>query len=175
MHEIPSKYYIHKLELLELVYDYIDTELIGEILDRALVAWHTVLTPNLYSSIVDLQNVIHYYEDILIHLEGDREACTQSTETKIYTTEGGLREKKSAFPRDNSIKSKQKIPQELGKQLCRHCSSPFHWKYECPHSKKGRREVRVNFVHMTNDELDNKEHYYWLQHASDRFQRPTLR
>ena len=43
--EIPSKYFIHKMELLTLVYSYMDTETIQAIMMEAPGTWASIINP----------------------------------------------------------------------------------------------------------------------------------
>ena len=66
--ESPSEYFIRKLQLLELVFDYSDAELIAEIMAGAPVLWNTILNPRQCLRVTDLQNIIKYYEETLSQL-----------------------------------------------------------------------------------------------------------
>jgi hypothetical protein len=71
LRETPSEFYIRKLGLLELVYNYTDTELIMEIMHAAPPSWVNIINPNLYDDLIDFQKVIKYHEDLIMNHEGD--------------------------------------------------------------------------------------------------------
>ncbi|KAF9470756.1 hypothetical protein BDN70DRAFT_769941, partial [Pholiota conissans] len=66
--ETPSEYYIRKLELLEMVYNYNAAELINEIMSGAPSQWISILTPHLYETLEDFQIAIKFHEDTLIRM-----------------------------------------------------------------------------------------------------------
>ncbi|TFK48349.1 hypothetical protein OE88DRAFT_1609512, partial [Heliocybe sulcata] len=51
--ETPSKYFICKCSLLELVYNYTDLQLISEVMDGIPPIWNNILTTQLYDNLVD--------------------------------------------------------------------------------------------------------------------------
>ena len=53
---------------------------------------------------------------------------------------------KPRWPRDDSVVSKGRTPEDAGARPCRHCSSPKHWDYDCPHAHNGAKQVKVNFA-----------------------------
>lgn len=170
--ETPSEYYIRKLELLELVYDYTETELISEILDGAPVMWNTILTPQFYREVVDLQDAIRYYEETLISLS-DRLSYRPMTSnpnrsfrpkyrSNVNATEGVASRfpAKYPFPKDDSVVSKlRKTPEQLNVRPCRHCGSGKHWDNECKHSRKGQRQARVNLATITDEDQREQDEY----------------
>lgn len=66
--EMPSEYYIQKKELLKLTGKWDDVSLISEIIEGALEIWTTILTTELYSTIVEFQNTIRFHEHTLMKL-----------------------------------------------------------------------------------------------------------
>lgn len=70
---------------------------------------------------------------------------------------------KPAFPRDDSVRSKGKSPEDKGARPCRYCGSPKHWDNDCKHARKGMKQVRTNLV-VTDDDywgaLDEYEELY---------------
>ncbi|TFY53682.1 hypothetical protein EVJ58_g9320 [Rhodofomes roseus] len=163
--ESPSEYYIRKLELLEFVYDYTESELINEILDGAPTIWTTILTPHLYEKVVDLQDAIRYYEETLLQLGNDNNRRDQFQgkgkypDARVHLSGSQPEKRKAPFPRDDSVKSNRKTPQELGKRPCRHCDSPLHWDNECKYSRKGGRIARANLALLNEDELEDERDY----------------
>lgn len=70
---------------------------------------------------------------------------------------------KPTFPRDDSVRSKGKSPEDKGARPCRHCGSPKHWDNECKHSKKGTKVARANFASAPDEywqALDDYEAIY---------------
>ena len=53
---------------------------------------------------------------------------------------------KPQFPQDDSVVSKGKTPEDVKARPCRHCGSPKHWDYDCPHAHNGAKQVKVNFA-----------------------------
>jgi len=68
--EIPSEYVIHKLELLQFVYNYTDKELINEIMEGAPSYWTPIITPHLFQNLKQFQLSIKFHEDSLLKLGG---------------------------------------------------------------------------------------------------------
>ena len=66
---------------------------------------------------------------------------------------------KPHWPRDDSVVSKGKTPEDAGARPCRHCSSPKHWDYDCPHARKGAKQVKVNFANPDDSYLEAQEAY----------------
>ena len=58
------------------------------------------------------------------------------------------------FPRDDKNVSPRKTPESVNTRPCWHCRSRKHWDYECQHSRKGERQVWVNFVTLSDLEID---------------------
>lgn len=52
--KLPSEYYIHKYELLKLVFEMNDSELIMQIMSGAPTEWNMVLTTYLFDKVEDL-------------------------------------------------------------------------------------------------------------------------
>ena len=63
------------------------------------------------------------------------------------------------FPRDDSVVSKGKSPEDVNARPCRHCGSPKHWDYECPHARKGAKQVKVNFANPDDGYTKAQEAY----------------
>ena len=66
---------------------------------------------------------------------------------------------KPRWPRDDTVISKGKTPEDAGARPCRHCGSPKHWDYDCPHARKGAKQVKVNFANPDNDYVEAQEAY----------------
>lgn len=66
---------------------------------------------------------------------------------------------KPPFPRDDSVRSKGKTPEDKGARPCRHCGPPKHWDSDCKHSKKGMRQARVNFASVGEEFWEAQDEY----------------
>ena len=66
---------------------------------------------------------------------------------------------KPRWPRDDTVISKGNTPELLGARPCRHCGSPKHWDYDCPHARKGAKQVKVNFANPDDSYLEAQEAY----------------
>lgn len=73
---------------------------------------------------------------------------------------------KPLFPRDDTVRSKGKTPEDKGARPCRHCGSPKHWDNDCKHSRKGMKQVRSNLATAGEDYWDAQEDYEELYYAS---------
>jgi hypothetical protein len=60
--ETPSKYVIRKMDSIQLVYDYTDSEIIWLIVKEAPDLWSSLLQPQLFKTVVQFQNKIKYHE-----------------------------------------------------------------------------------------------------------------
>ena len=67
--ESPSKYVIHKMELLTLVYSYTDTETIKAIMIEVPGTWASIINPQYQKMLREFQNIIKYQEESLEKLE----------------------------------------------------------------------------------------------------------
>ena len=63
------------------------------------------------------------------------------------------------FPKDDSVVSRGRTPEQANVRPCRHCGSGKHWDYDCPHAKKGARIVRANFANPSPDYSQAQEEY----------------
>ncbi|KAF9004131.1 hypothetical protein BDZ89DRAFT_902615, partial [Hymenopellis radicata] len=66
--EMPSQYYIRKLELLKVAFDLDDLEIISEIMNGVPDSWETVINSELYATPQELQASIRYHEETLVSL-----------------------------------------------------------------------------------------------------------
>ena len=64
--ETPSKYVIRKVDLIHLVYNYIDSEIVQLIIKEAPDSWSSLLQPNHRKSVIQFQNVVKYHESTLL-------------------------------------------------------------------------------------------------------------
>ena len=60
------------------------------------------------------------------------------------------------FPKDNKNVSPRKTPESVNTQPCRHCRSGKYWDYKRKHSRKGEREVRANFIELSDPDRSLK-------------------
>ncbi|KAF6742057.1 hypothetical protein DFP72DRAFT_861131 [Ephemerocybe angulata] len=174
--ETPSEYFIQKLNLLQLTYNYNDRELIQEIMNGVPTTWTTIVTPHLYLQLEDFQANIKYHEELLMKLDSLRSYFGNfGGNTRGYSRNpfmGGYRNNPAQartnlvgahdklpppqFPKDDENVSKRGTPVSKGGCPCRHCGSGNHWDYECKHSRRGERRARANFA---EDEADAQAAY----------------
>lgn len=179
--ELPSEYFIRKLELLQQVYDYNEREMISEIMSGAPSTWIPILTPHLYRKVSELQTTLKFHEEMLMQLDVPRYNPAQnfmnhSTGQRQYSRNPfnnykgpsqarvnlvGWSEavKNPPFPKDDANVSKRGTPVSKGGRPCRHCGSGNHWDYECKYSRKGERKVRTNMVAVSEEDYRAQEDY----------------
>ena len=58
------------------------------------------------------------------------------------------------FPKDDKNVSPRKTPKSVNACPCRHCGSGKQWDYKCKHSQKGERQARVNFVELSDPDME---------------------
>ncbi len=186
--ESPSEYYIRKSELLRLVYYMQDSEIIMEVMNSAPSSWTSILTTHLYTSLVEFQAAIRYHEEALLRSSnansrrndfGTRD--TRETYRPQQNSRGSRPQRntrtflvgwsanlgKPQFPRDDSMVSKGKTPEDKGARPCRHCGSPKHWDNECSHARKGARQARANLARYEEEDFKAEEEYNELYAATD--------
>ena len=61
----PSKYVIRKMELLTLVYSYMDTEMIQAIMMEVPGTWASIINPQYQKMLREFQNAVKYHEESL--------------------------------------------------------------------------------------------------------------
>ncbi|KAF6750102.1 hypothetical protein DFP72DRAFT_1072715 [Ephemerocybe angulata] len=182
--ESPSEYFIRKLNLLQLSYDYHDRELIQEIMNGAPTTWTTIVTPHLYQHLEDFQANIKYHEDLLLRLEPPRTYFgnfggnasrnpfrnsyrSNPTPARVNLVGSHDKLKPPQFPKDDENVSKRGTPESKGGRACRHCGSMKHWDYECKYARRGERQARVNFVEVAEDEAEAQAAYDDLFYGLD--------
>ena len=170
--ELPSEYYIRKLDLLTLVFQMSEPELIMEIMAGAPSSWVSILNPNLYDSLSEFQEAIKYHEENLIHLGQHFREPREDHEPKrpFFRNKGQVISRKSylvgwsskleppKFPKDDRNVSK-KTPESMGARPCRHCGSSKHWDNDCKYSRKATKAARSNRVSVDDEELQAQEAY----------------
>ncbi|KDR81255.1 hypothetical protein GALMADRAFT_60586, partial [Galerina marginata CBS 339.88] len=166
--ETPSEYYIRKSELLSTVYTLEDSEMILEVMEGAPANWNTILTTQLYVTVMEFQSAIRFHEDTLMRLDGsirrerydrdDRERSTYTPRTHLAGAYPGMLPPK--FPKDDSNISRRKsTPKDKGARPCRHCGSENHWDDECKYSYKVKKFARTNLVNTSSEERIAEQEY----------------
>ena len=98
--ESPSEYVIRKMELLTLVYSYMDTETIQAIMMEVPGTWASIINPQYQKMLREFQNAVKYHEESLKKLEapysnhlafliGNILACASPTAGLTSTSSGG--------------------------------------------------------------------------------------
>ncbi|KZP04508.1 hypothetical protein FIBSPDRAFT_685697, partial [Athelia psychrophila] len=64
--ELPTEYVLRKLNLIDMVYNYTQTEQIRLIMQEAPSAWTPIIQPQNCRTMVELQNAIKYHEENLV-------------------------------------------------------------------------------------------------------------
>ena len=175
--ELPSEYVIRKLELLQFVYNYTESELINEIMEGAPSYWTPVVTPHLYQSLEQFQLAVKFHEDSLIRTGNENSPPARNL---YYSKDAQPRSpfnpfrnqrananlvgwtqttSKPQFPKDDLNISPRGTPEEKGARPCRHCGSGKHWDRDCKFARKGERSARVNSVTLQQDEREAQDRY----------------
>ena len=167
-HELPSEYYIRKVELLTLVYNMSDSELILEIMNGAPPSWVNILNPHFYNTLVEFQEAIKYHEDNLLRMEPPREkkkfffrkpaAKPKFKSARAHLVGWTSKMQPPKFPRDDNNVSK-KPPESIGARPCRHCGSGKHWDPDCKYARKGNKAARVHAVEVDSEEEEAQAEY----------------
>ncbi|KAF6755738.1 hypothetical protein DFP72DRAFT_1067544 [Ephemerocybe angulata] len=172
--ELPSEYFIRKLEMLQLVYNYSERELITEVMVGTPSQWTTILTPHLYNRLEDFQQAIKFHEDVLVSVGSSRygnyqyadrdyprNPFSQYKTPKAKVNQVGWTDaiKNPPFPKDDANVSKKGTPVSKGGRPCRHCGSGNHWDYECKYARKGERKARVNMIAQSEEDRSAQEEY----------------
>lgn len=84
--ELPSEYFIHKLELLEFIYQYTEEELITQIMATMPYMWNTVVNLHAFHFLVDLQDTIQFYDHILVQFKWDGASDTGILKNHVAAT-----------------------------------------------------------------------------------------
>ena len=182
LRESPSEYFIRKSELLNTVYSLSDAELIMEVMDGAPASWNTVLTTQLYDTVLDFQSALRFHEDTLVRLDNYRRPeylyrdylrdnnPFRNARTNLVGWSSKLEPPK--FPKDDSNVSKKITPEQKGARPCRHCGSGKHWDPECKHAYQSNRAARSNHVQTIDEEIVGAQEcydelYYGLDSGDD--------
>ena len=62
----PSEYVIWKMDLIQLVYDYMDSEIIQLIMKEAPDPWSSILQPKFCKTVVNFWNTVKYHESTIL-------------------------------------------------------------------------------------------------------------
>ena len=130
--ETPSEYVIRKLELLQFVYNYTDSELINEIMEGTPSYWTLVITPHLFQNLEQFQQSVKFHEDSLLKLGGGENLYSRQS-GQNYSKENSNRSpynpfrnacvnlvgwskatENPQFPKDDSNVSPRGTPEEKG-------------------------------------------------------------
>ena len=85
--ETPVSYVIRKLKLLQLVYDYTDSQLIVEIMSTAPRYWMLVVKPDICLNIKDFLNGVKYNEEALMEKDADTDLEDSDVATRLKEIE----------------------------------------------------------------------------------------
>lgn len=142
--ETPSEYFIRKLELLEIVYNYSEGELINEIMAGAPSFWSTILAPHLYDSIEGFQMAIKFQEENLLRVGNETSRYrlnpirsenrnpfvklqnNNTPSARVNAIGWSKSVSNPPFPKDDSNVSPRGTPEDRGGRPCRHCGSGKH-------------------------------------------------
>jgi hypothetical protein len=190
--ESPSEYFIRKLELLQLNFNYTDRELINQIMVGYPAHWTSILTPHLFYNVEQLQSTVKFHEDLLLRMDVPRfpenpsfnprfnprnpfnQYRSPRANANLTDTHSKNLLPKPQFPKDDTNISKRATPESLNKRPCRHCGSGKHWDYECKHSRRGERMARANFSEHSPEDIEEQQDYddtyYGLESETEDFQ-----
>ena len=137
------------------------------IIKEAPDSWSFLLQPNLCKSVVQFQNTVKYHESTLLAMSQpppnvvtqfpnkafqSQRFCSRKAHINMVGWTPSLKPPK--FPKDNKNISSRKTPESVNARPCRHCGSGKHWDYECKYSWKGERQARVNFVTLSDPDVE---------------------
>ena len=169
--ESPRKYVICKMELLTLVYSYMDTETIQAIMMEVPGTWASIINPQYQQTLREFQNAIKYHEESLEKLEAPvlqplrlpnweyTSTCFLYRKANVSLVRWSKNIGTPLFPKDDGNISPRKIPNSVGVRPCRHCGSGKHWDNECRHLRKGEKLARVNCIQLEDNDLRAQEDY----------------
>ena len=138
------------MELLTLVYSYMDTETIQAIMMEVPGTWASIINPQCQKTLREFQNAIKYHEESLEKLEAPvlqpphlpnqeyTSTCFPYRKANVNLVGWSKNIETPLFPKDDSNFSPRKTPDWIGARPCRHCGSGKHWDNECQHSRKER-------------------------------------
>jgi hypothetical protein len=191
--EKPTDYLYRKVELLDTVMDFTDSELIMEIMENAPAFWAQIIDTQRMRNLEDLQDAIKYHEE---RLEGGGNSDSRLSELerlvstlvnqqgyrkplkRFFKNDGAAQAqttlvgfhvsiKPPAFPKDDkNVSPNGRTPESKGARPCRHCGSGKHWDPECKYAKKGNKKARVNHVSLPSDYWKAQDAYDDLYYAS---------
>jgi len=177
--ESPSKYVIHKMELLSLVYSYSDTETIQAIMEEVPGSWASIINPQYQKTIREFQNAVKYHEESLEKLEPPVSQPSRLPNQeysnpwfpyhKAHVNLVGWSQNIGTlqFPKDNKNVSPHRTPESISARPCRHCGSRNHWDNECCHSQKREKLARVNYIQLKDKDIRAQEDYNNLFYKLD--------
>jgi hypothetical protein len=194
--ESPSEYFIRKLELLQMNFNYNNRELINQIMGGFPSHWIPILTPHLYYHVEQLQAAIKFHEELLLRTDYGRISDQYSSSNQRFNQPWNLFNQyrkanvnlagsdsknpfhsfpKPQFPKDDSNVSRRATPESKNMRPCRHCGSGKHWDPECKYSRRGERQARVNLVEVSDEDLQAQveydDVYYGLDSDDERGER----
>lgn len=179
--ETPAEYYIRKSQLLNLVYTMSDSEIIMEVMNSAPTNWSTILTPHLYSNVVEFQAALKYHEDILMKMSSENKRSEQYSDfsrSKPYDRQKSNFYKKSKptkvnaklvgwhkslpspkYPPDDSNVSPGTTPEDKGGRGCRHCGSRKHWDNHCKYAREEGRNAKARLATVEDNDNQAEQEY----------------
>jgi hypothetical protein len=187
--ESPTEYYIRKLELLSMVYNFTPSQIMSEVLRKAPRLWSTVLNARSFANLAQFQTAIKYHEELLIELgekyekvhrqqsrsyrvdtqtrkvssksfKSNRTKDSKPKQVRTYAVGWSNPQKPPPHPKDDSNVSKGKTPADYGARGCIFCGSTNHWDKECKYNKgNALRKARTYFVDYTPDDFHAEAEY----------------
>jgi hypothetical protein len=191
--EKPTDYLYRKVELLDTVMDFTDSELIMEVMENAPAFWAQIIDTQRMRNLEDLQDAVKYHEE---RLEGGGISDSRLSELeklvnslvnqrgyqkppkRFFKNESSARAQTSLvgfhvsiksppFPKDDkNVSPNGRTPESKGARPCRHCGSGKHWDPECKHAKKGTKKARANHASYSSDYWKTQDAYEDLYYAS---------
>ncbi|TDL15377.1 hypothetical protein BD410DRAFT_732786, partial [Rickenella mellea] len=166
-----------------LVYDLTEVEIIMEVMEGAPTHWMTILTTQSYDTLEQFQKAIRYHEDILMALDPrkpredkDRDSGSPSKKKPFFRNKKrsaatarlvgwSPASSKPPFPKDDSVVSKGKTPEQANARPCRHCGSGKHWDNDCKYHRKDVKKARTNNVTVETEDVEAQEEYDELYYS----------
>ena len=166
-HETSSEYVIRKMDLICLIYNYTDSKIVWLIIKEAPDSWSSLLQPNLCKSVVQFQNAVKYHKSTLLAMsQPPPNVLTQFFNRAFQSQRFHSRKahinmvgwtpslEPPKFPKDDKNISSRKTLESVNARPCRHCGSGKHWDYKCKYSQKGERQAQVNFVSLSDPDVE---------------------
>jgi hypothetical protein len=155
------------MDLIRLVYNYTDSKIVQLVIKEAPDSWSSLLQPNLCKSVIQFQNAVKYDESTLLAMHQPLPNVVTQFANRAFQSQRFHSRKAHVnivgwtpsleppkFPKDDKNISSRKTTESVNARPCRQCGSGKHWDYKCKYSRKGERQARVNFVSLSDPDVE---------------------